>query len=91
MELQNLNKGNYSKYTKMSGNVKLVYGYDTRETPEYYFEVWDTVKKEAGDQGLLEFQGTHETNLPNIVMAEKLKQFGCPAAHIQAVINRHPF
>ena len=75
-----------SAYKKSKGaGIVLHYGLDSL-TREYWYEVED-----RGLNRVVESQGTIETSAPNILIAEKMKEFACPVEHIEAVLNRRRF
>jgi hypothetical protein len=71
-------------YKKKSGHLEFHYGYDD-EVGEYWYTVIDTTRLHI-NEGILEEQGTKLNNMPPLVMAEKMKQFGAPVDHIQKVL-----
>jgi hypothetical protein len=73
-----------SHYTLKSSHLEFHYGYD-EGVGEYWYEVVDKGRMQI-NEGIVESGGSIETNMPPLVLAEKLKQFGAPTDHIQKVL-----
>lgn len=73
-----------SEYKKRSGSIELHYGYD-EEYGEYWYEVYDLTRKHING-GLVESAGSTSTGMPQLVLAEKLKQFNCDPEHVKKVL-----
>ena len=71
-------------HKKKSGHLVFHYGYN-EQVGEYWFVVVDLTRKHI-KKGVVERQGTKFNNMPPLVLAEKMKQFGAPLEHIQKVL-----
>lgn len=71
-------------YVKKSGHLEFHYGYD-EEVGEFWYQVIDNTRRHIND-GIVEEQGSKMNNMPPLVMAEKMKQFGVPVDLIQKVL-----
>lgn len=66
------------------GHLEFHYGYDER-IREFWYQVIDNSKLHVND-GIVDDGGTISTNMPILVMAEKMKQFKASKSHIQKVL-----
>lgn len=72
-----------SNFILKDKHIEFHYGYDP-SNGEYWYQVYDNTV--SNNDGLVENQSSIITNMSNLLMAEKMKQFNAPTEHIKKIL-----